>query len=100
MCLQDEANPGVILKFNSVSGNYEFTKCGPKGFTLSGQRSISTTICTITLSDSRADRLITASFNKCQRNGTASVRVTSNLVTTTYMITDHKTTDNTCSCPP
>ncbi len=101
ICLQDDSTPGLLLRFNSVTGDYLFTKCGPKGFALSGKGSVSRmTVCTIDLRDSRMDRFVTASFNQCQRSGTASLQINGTFTTTTYPITDRKTVDDSCACSP
>ncbi len=106
VCLQDDLNHGYILQFSSITGDYLFTYCGPKGFTMSGKGAISRPdACTIKLRHDLPDRQITAYFYTCptgdfdRRSGSASINVIKDLVKTPYSITDHKTDDDTCSCP-
>ncbi len=101
VCLQDDANPGLLFQFSSTSGAYLFTDCGPKGFALCGKGTVSTkNVCTIELRDNRVDRSVTASLNQCQRSGAATIQVVRNLVRVTYVLTDRKTVDDSCTCPP
>ncbi|PYP83366.1 MAG: hypothetical protein DMF61_23535 [Blastocatellia bacterium AA13] len=100
VCLQDDNDPGLILQYNSTSGDYLFTRCGKKGFTVLGQGNISSPMfCQRNLADSRPDRLITTTYDSCAKTGSASVRITRNGITTTYTINDHRTDDNSCGCP-
>ena len=95
-CIQDDATHNVLF-FDTTTGQYLFTECGAKGLKLSGIGKLSKTLCTIDLSDNRADRRVTASINSCQRSGSGSVQIVS--PARTFTLTDRKTIDDTCSCP-
>lgn len=96
ICLQDDSN-GNLLRFNSASGNYQFTKCGPSGFTLSGIGTVLIKGSVITLQHNPPDRRVLGRIDNSIKKGTASVQVLS--LGTTFGITDRNTVNNTCACP-
>jgi hypothetical protein len=95
VCLQDDAS-GDALMMNSTTGDYRFTACGAS-FTLSGTGRVKLKKkgCVISLKDSRSDRDVKASFNRCRNKGSAAVAAQGR----TFHITDSRTTDNACACP-
>ncbi|MGH9765589.1 MAG: putative Ig domain-containing protein, partial [Blastocatellia bacterium] len=52
-CLKDNTN-GYFVQFNSTSGDYLFTVCGPNGFTLSGRGTLSVVNSIISITDAKA----------------------------------------------
>ena len=98
LCLQDETT-GDVLKLNSQTGNYQFTKCGAQGITLTGKAKLKLkkSGCLIKLSNVLNDREVTASINVCRKSGSASVRIPA--TGQTFTITDNDMNDNRCDCP-
>ncbi|MGH9759458.1 MAG: HYR domain-containing protein, partial [Blastocatellia bacterium] len=72
--LQDP-HTGDCLLFDSKTGDYVFTHCGPAGFSLTGKGSVRTIGATVTLTDSKPGRSVMASFLSNQLTGTARVTV-------------------------
>lgn len=70
--LQDDTT-GNTLKFNSVTGQYQFTKCG--GVTVGGTGTVKQKGCTITLEHNLGDRRISAKVDACQNKGSASIQL-------------------------
>ena len=100
ICMHDDNNPGLILLINSASGDYVFSNCARKGFSLSGRGDINTLVCTRELRDNRSDRFVNAVYNKCNRHGTAVIRIIAPSGTTVYNINDNKMTHDSCFCSP
>ncbi|HQR34489.1 MAG TPA: choice-of-anchor D domain-containing protein [Blastocatellia bacterium] len=96
VCMQDDVN-GDILRFNSFTGDYQFIRCGPSGFTVMGKAKVTRTICLVTLEDAK----LTATLDRCiiapQNRG--SVRFKPNPIAPVFMINDSNITNNTCVCP-
>ncbi|MFN0087491.1 MAG: HYR domain-containing protein [Blastocatellia bacterium] len=96
VCLQDDNSRDVLL-FNSLTGDYQFTRCGSSGFTITGRGMISRTPCLTSLRDAR----VTATLDRCliapQHRGAAAIRV--NPVAPPFEIVDSDTRNNTCGCP-
>lgn len=94
-CLQDDRS-GDILKFNSFTGDYQFTRCGVGGFVLTGKGSISRTGCLTKLSDAK----ISATVNRCviapQNRGSATIKP--NPIGVWFYINDSNTGNNICAC--
>jgi len=93
ICIQDDSN-GSILKFNSTTGEYQFSNCS--GFTLNGVGSLIQRGSTITLQHYSSDRRVLARIDASVNKGTASIQVF--LQGTTFTITDRNTANNTCAC--
>lgn len=95
ICIQDDSS-GDLLRFNSSTGDYQFTRCG-SGIVFSGIGSIITKGSVITLQHYASDRRILARIDNSVNKATASVQVFS--MGTTFTITDRNTMNNSCSCP-
>ncbi|HKS42527.1 MAG TPA: beta-propeller fold lactonase family protein [Blastocatellia bacterium] len=100
ICLRDDSN-GNLLRFNSVTGEYQFTDCG-KGVTLGGKGVVTTNGCKISLTDSginpkRPDRNVQVTANTCTNAGSASVRILPS--GKTFGINDSNISGHPCSCP-
>ena len=103
LCIQDDSN-GKILRFSSVTGDYEFLDCR-KGFFLSGKgtvtRQFGSDPCKVRLvhggpDPKRFDRNITALVNICTNVGDATVQVFAQ--GKTHTLHDNNTTNNVCAC--
>jgi hypothetical protein len=94
ICLQHDSS-GDFLQINSTTGDYQFTKCGPGGFTLSSTGTVRMRGSVVTLQQNGPDVRVLATITG--RRGVASIRVLSS--GTTFTITDRDTTNNTCACP-
>jgi hypothetical protein len=95
-CIQDDSN-GNKLQFNSPNGDYQFTRCGSNGFTLSGTGTVTIKGSVITLQHNASDRRVTAIIDNSVKRATASIQVFS--LGTTFTIADRNTANNTCGCP-
>jgi hypothetical protein len=73
-CLKDD-HTGDILQWNSVTGDYLFTHCGPGGFTFSGKGTARTVAGVRNLMDMKPDRKLNANFLLGQLTGTATVNI-------------------------
>jgi hypothetical protein len=69
-CLTDSST-GNLFQFDST-GEYKLLRCAD-GFTLTGTGTFSLTNSIMTLTDSKADRKVSAGFNQGQRTGTATI---------------------------
>ncbi len=94
-CLQDDAS-GDVLRLNSRTGDYQFTRCGTAGFTLTGRAVLSRQNCELRFRDSRIQAVITdCSYNNV-RAGLAAVRP--NRAGSWFIVNDRDLNDNTCLC--
>lgn len=93
ICIQDDSS-GDLFRFNSTTGDYQFTNCS--GFTLSGTGSLIKKGSIITLQHYAADRRILARIDTSVNKGTVSIQVFSQ--GTTFTITDRNTANSTCAC--
>lgn len=93
LCLQDDTN-GNLLRFNSTTGDYQFTNCS--GITLGGTGVINRRGGIVTLQQYGPDRRVLARIDSGVNRGTASVQILS--TATTFTVTDRNTLNNTCSC--
>jgi hypothetical protein len=71
ICIQDNIT-GDTLRLSSQTGQYVYTRCRDK-FTLTGTGMVRTVAGIVTLTDSRPDRKINASFNLGQLTGKAYI---------------------------
>lgn len=94
ICIQDDSS-GSLLKFNSTTGDYQFTNCA--GLIIGGTGTLVTKGGIITLQHNGPDRRVLARIDKEVRSATASVQLFSQ--GTTFTITDRNTGNNSCSCP-
>ena len=96
ICLQDDSS-GDFLQINSTTGDYQFIKCGPGGFTLSGTGTVRLRGSIVTLQQNGPDVRVSASIDNAAHRGVASIQVFSR--GTTFTVTDRNTINNTCTCP-
>jgi hypothetical protein len=89
-CLRQDGDPTVLL-FNTLTGQYQL--CAPLGINFAGTATISTSGCTITLSDPNTFIQI----NVCNRSGYASVFVPGKAF---VILVDQNIDDNVCVCAP
>lgn len=94
-CLQDDRN-GDILQVNTCTGDYQFTRCGSGGFTLTGRASVTRGSGGIQFRDNRVNATLNTSLFNTRTSGRASIRVTP--LGPTFNIDDSGTSDNTCTC--
>ena len=71
VCLRDSST-GNLLQWNSVTGQYKFTRCSD-GFMLTGTGSVGLVNGIRTLTDFKTDRRISAGFNSSQLDGNATI---------------------------
>jgi hypothetical protein len=71
VCLRDSST-GNLLQWNSVTGQYKFTRCSD-GFMLTGTGSVGLVNGIRTLTDFKTDRRLSAGFNTSQLNGNATI---------------------------
>jgi hypothetical protein len=88
--IQDDSS-GSMLRFNSTTGEYLFSRCSD-GFTLSGTGAVTSRGCTFTLTHSPTDRRVQASLDTCQKKGNASLQFPPG--TTILTITDRDTSND------
>ena len=96
VCLQDDAT-GNLMRWNSATGDYMFTQCGRKGFTLGGRGKINRDSCSNNLEDLGPARSVRATLNFCSNSGSASIQVFP--TGPAFMVSDANTLKSTCSCP-
>jgi len=92
-CIQDESN-GNLLKFNSTTGNYQFTNCST--LTLNGTASIIRKGGIISLQHYGSDRRLIARIDTSSNIATASIQVFGQA--STFGIIDRNISNNSCSC--
>lgn len=90
LLLQDDSS-GSILRWNSDSGDYVYSRCSD-GFMLTGTGSANSHGETFTLTDESGDRRVSAILDNAVRTGTASIQYP--LGSTTQTITDRDTSDD------
>jgi hypothetical protein len=96
VCLKDDAT-GNYIQFSSTTGDYRFIRCST-GATLTGKGSVQKVNGIITLTDTKPDRRITASYLTNQLTGHASVTIIlSPGISQTYVI-NQTNTHAICSC--
>lgn len=97
ICLEDDRT-GDILKFNTVSGDYHYTRFGPNGFSLTGKGRIIKQGCLIGILDLPR---VSASIDRCTiaplNRGEARIRPS--ILGTTYFINDSDLSNNSCLLP-
>jgi hypothetical protein len=84
--LQDDISHDM-LSFVSTSGDYVFIRCSNGNITLKGQGKVTVTNGSLTLSDSKVDRNVTASISNSTGTGNATIRFSVQGVWQTYTIT-------------
>lgn len=95
LCLRDD-HSGDTLAFNSLTGDYTFTRCGTGGFTLTGRGAVSRAGCLLKLKDAR----VNAALDRCpiapSNTGNATVHLTP--LGPTFLIKDSNITNQPCAC--
>jgi hypothetical protein len=94
----DDSN-GKILRFDSLSGDYDFFDCR-KNTSLSGRGVTTLTNCKVELRHTgsdpkRPDRNLSATANPCSRTGTASLSYAAE----THLLNDANLSNNLVRCP-
>ncbi len=92
VCLQDDRT-GDSLQFDSCSGDFQVSRCGPKGFTLIGRGQVTRLGNVLTLRADRLFALVNVSPGASLRSGIAIVKNGR-----AYVINDRDLTNNTCGC--
>lgn len=88
--LQDDSN-GDLFRFNSTTGDYQYSKCG-NGFTLIGTGTVTSRGNIYTLSQNGPDRRVTATIDDGVHKGSAGVQFPPG--TNVGTITDRDTTND------
>ncbi|HKV39207.1 MAG TPA: putative Ig domain-containing protein, partial [Blastocatellia bacterium] len=87
-CLKDDLTSSYV-QFNSQTGDYLFTFCGPNGWTLSGKGTVRFVNSVINVTDTRTDRRVTIMYSLGQLTGRATlVRIPAPSGNPQYLITD------------
>lgn len=92
-CLQDDSNPGNVVLFNTLTGEYRFC-CNGMIFTGTGMATVRG--CIVEIQHNPTDRRVLIKADFSQVRGTASLQFPPG--TTKCTITDRKMTDNSCLC--
>jgi len=96
-CLKDDST-GSYVQFNSTTGDYLFTVCGPNGFNLIGRGTLSVVNSIIVILDNKPDRRVSIQYNLGQLTGKATLtRVIASGIYQTYSINDTNP-HPTCAC--
>lgn len=95
VCLQDETT-GDVLRVNTLTGEYQLTRCGAAGFTLNGRGALSRQGCELRLRDGRLFAVISDCGYNAPRTGEAALRL--NPLGPLLFLNDRDLTDNTCQC--
>jgi uncharacterized repeat protein (TIGR01451 family) len=98
VCIQDDKS-GDFLLFNSFTGDYLFTNCGPDGFTMAGKGKITRVGCSTKLEDDT--RVVSAEIIRCSlgTGNTGSARIKRTPLGPTFILEDSYILNNTCMCP-
>ena len=96
-CIQDD-HTGDTLRFNTQTGQYVYTRCKDK-FTLSGTGVVGRSGGFITLTDSKPDRRITASFNPGTLTGRANITLILGPGIFQTITVNQTNPRATCTCP-
>jgi hypothetical protein len=92
VCIQDDRT-GSTLQFDSCTGDFQVTRCGPGGFLFTGKGDTSRASNLLTLRADRVFALVNISPTAQASSGLAVVK--SGRV---FAIRDNDTTNNTCRC--
>lgn len=94
VCLQDDSNPGNVLLFNSLTGDYRFC-CN--GITYTGKGKATKQGCIYSLEHNTSDRRVFGRIDKSVFKGNASLQSPPGSIRCTF--NDRDTRNNTCSWP-
>jgi hypothetical protein len=92
ICIQDDRS-GSTLQFDSCSGNFQVTRCGPGGFIFTGKGDTTRVGNLVTLRADRIFALVNVNQAAQARSGLAVLKVGR-----VFTISDKDTTNNTCNC--
>ncbi len=92
VCLQDDRT-GDTIQFDSCTGDFQFSRCGSRGFTFTGRGQTIRLGNVLTLRADRIFALVNVNPNSSLRSGIAVVKNGR-----TFVINDRDVTNNTCSC--
>jgi hypothetical protein len=92
VCIQDDRT-GDTLQFDSCSGDFQFSRCGSRGFTLTGRGQVIRLGNALTLRADRVFALVNVNPNSSLRSGIAVFKNGR-----TFVVNDRDVTNNTCSC--
>jgi trimeric autotransporter adhesin len=95
ICLQDDAT-GDNLQINICTGDYQFTRCGVGGFTLTGRGSLGRGIGTITLRDARVTAFVSVGAIGPRNTGRAVIKLT--IFGPTFIVEDRSSGNSDCNC--
>jgi uncharacterized repeat protein (TIGR01451 family) len=97
VCIEDDKS-GDFLLFNSFTGDYLFTRCGPDGFTMSGRGRVTRVGCSTKLEDDT--RVVFAEIVRCLfgTENRGSARIKRIVIGTTFILEDSYILNNTCDC--
>jgi uncharacterized repeat protein (TIGR01451 family) len=98
VCIKDDGN-GDFIVFNSFTGQYVFTRCGPGGFVMEGSGRISRVGCITRLKDDT--RIISAEINRCPiaPKNTGKATIMHIRPGTTFPLNDGNILNNIPACP-
>lgn len=91
VCLQDDSIRGLILRWNSLTGEYSFSAGGAF---LEGRGKVKLKDCSAALEDNSSGRKLRASADLCTQSGTAEARPPSSR--TVVKLIDGNMADNIC----
>ena len=92
ICIQDDRS-GSTLQFDSCTGDFQVTRCGPGGLLFTGKGDTNRLGNLTTLRADRIFALVNVSPAAQARSGIAVVKVGR-----VFAINDRDTTNNTCNC--
>jgi hypothetical protein len=96
-CIQDNTTHDTF-RFNTQTGAYVYTRCRD-GFTLTGTAMVRIIGNIVTLTDSRPDRRINATFNTSQMTGRAYVTLIPAPGISLTIVVNQTNPHATCTCP-
>jgi hypothetical protein len=97
VCIQDD-HSGDTFRFNSTTGQYLYTRCADK-FTMTGTGSVRNASGLMMLTDSRADRRISAEFDPGSLTGRANVTLILASGVSETIVVNQTNPAATCVCP-
>ncbi len=95
VCLEDNGNPGNVLLFNSVTGDYLFC-CASTGVKVTGKGTLTKKGSDITLTHNPSNRRVSGKISISAKTGTASLQMPPG--TNACMFSDSNTANNSCVC--
>ncbi|MFL6275770.1 MAG: HYR domain-containing protein, partial [Blastocatellia bacterium] len=93
-CLQDETNPGNVVLFDALTGDYQF--CCNGVVTATGTGTLTVRGCTVQFDHIKGNRKIKITADMAVKRGTATLIIANQI---TCIITDQNMANNSCACP-